>query len=502
MENSFNLLEEPWIPVVDSGFAPLEEVFRDRSLREIGGNPVQKIVLMKLLLAVAQRAVTPQDNSEWDSLGAEGLRDAVLRYLDDHRDDFWFYGDKPFLQVPEIRAAQRTNYGALTPEIASGNATVLFSSQIGSELTDAEKALLVLQVNAMALSGKQVDNSVVLSSGYTEKSNAKGNPSSGRVGPSLGHFGYQHSYYIGESISETVYMNLLTIADLEATGMFPEGVGVPPWEEPPHGEDDVVAKRLRSSYIGRLIPMSRFLLDSPEGGLHYSEGVHHPNHNEGVWDPSASIQFKNEKSRAIWIDPNKRPWRQLPAILAFMTGQEEFVTFQIKLPYQRIVQAFSQIGLWVGGLRVSNNAGERYCAGTDDYVESSFSLETSYLGESWYTQLSLELQELGRLEKNLWGAITGYYRQLKVENKDRVRLAVTSFWQSCEQHFTGLVNSCAPGETTQPVRKQFLRHMYHVYDTNCPRDSARQMEAWAASRPRIGNYLERDTTPKEEAIDQ
>ncbi len=499
MDRRFNLQYEPWIPVVDHGRESLRNVLVERDGLMLGGNAVQKIVVLKLLLATAQRAYTPEDDEDWKNLGEDGLKDACHIYLDSHIDDFWLHGDKPFLQIPGIHAAKVARYGSLSPEVSSGNATVLFSSQIEKELPDPDRALLILQMSGYALSGKQTDNSIVLSPGYDGKSNAKGNPSSGRVGPSLGHFGHQHCFYMGRSVLETVYMNLLTAKDISSTGMFPDGVGIPPWEEPPEGEADEIAQRLQKSYMGRLIPMSRFMLDTTDG-IHYSEGIRHFTHNEGVWDPSASVRFGVPKSYAIWIDPAKRPWRQLPAILAFMTSTAVYVTYQIKSPFSRLKESFNEIGIWAGGIRVSNNAGERYCTGTDDYVESSFQLNTSDLGQQWYLKLTSEMDDLDHLSKRLWGGITGYLGQMKVQNNEKVSAGVSLFWQLCEQNFQELINSCVPGGDVYAFRKQSVTHLNYVYDTYCPHSAARQIAAWAKNRPDIGGYLSNPEKKKEETL--
>ena len=64
-ENRFNLIEEPWIPFVDVGLVSLRQIFTHSGYRALGGNPVQKIALTKLLLAIAQAAATPADDEAW-----------------------------------------------------------------------------------------------------------------------------------------------------------------------------------------------------------------------------------------------------------------------------------------------------------------------------------------------------------------------------------------------------------------------------------------------------
>ena len=85
-ENRFNLIDEPWIPVVGKGKVGLRQIFADESIAALGGNPVEKIAVFKLLLAIAQSAITPKDESEWKSLGVNGLQKRVSDYLDKYYD--------------------------------------------------------------------------------------------------------------------------------------------------------------------------------------------------------------------------------------------------------------------------------------------------------------------------------------------------------------------------------------------------------------------------------
>lgn len=58
MANYFNLIDEPWITVADEGKVSLKALFNNNGYRSLGGSPVQKISMMKLLLAIAQAACT------------------------------------------------------------------------------------------------------------------------------------------------------------------------------------------------------------------------------------------------------------------------------------------------------------------------------------------------------------------------------------------------------------------------------------------------------------
>ena len=103
-ENRFNLVDEPWVPVVDVGRVSLAQLFSQQDYRALGGNPVQKIALTKLLLAIAQAACTPEDDDDWASIRPEGLSEKCLEYLNKWHDRFYLYGEKPFLQMPASEA--------------------------------------------------------------------------------------------------------------------------------------------------------------------------------------------------------------------------------------------------------------------------------------------------------------------------------------------------------------------------------------------------------------
>ena len=60
IDKKFNLIDEQWIPIREKGLFSLRDIFSDHSLRKIGGNPIQKTAIFKLLCAIAQAAWTPK----------------------------------------------------------------------------------------------------------------------------------------------------------------------------------------------------------------------------------------------------------------------------------------------------------------------------------------------------------------------------------------------------------------------------------------------------------
>ena len=498
IEVRFNLIDEPWIPIVDVGRVSLKDIFSHGDYRALGGNPVQKIALTKLLLAIAQAASTPEDDEAWAELGAGGMAANCLAYLERWHERFWLYGEQPFLQMPAIRSASMQSYGAVLAEIATGNTTVLTQTQIEKQLSDADKALLLLTLMGFGLGGKKTDNGVVLSPGYSGKSNDKGKASTGKPGAAIGFMGFLHNFLIGQSVAETLWLNLLTHDHLQQLPIYSGGLGTAPWEKMPTGEACDTAKTLQSSLMGRLLPLSRFCLLT-ETGLHYSEGIAHPGYKESMVDPSVSVDFSAKDAKVIWVDPEKRPWRFLSALLGFIgqTGTQGFDCYYLRLGLLRARSEVNMLGIWSGGLRVSSNAGEQYVSGTDDFVESVIMLPQEILGGTWYTNLKLEMAELEQLSKIVYSATLNYFKNQNSEGKAQAGLASNLFWQLCERKFQDLVNACHDYNQAKALRKQFAGFANQAYDHFCPKDTARQLDAWAKNRPNLGKYLKDQTKTAE-----
>jgi len=498
MENRFNLIDQPWIPVADIGRVSLGQLFSNPDYRALGGTPVQKIAVMKLLLAIAQAATTPEDDAAWDALSMQCMVDRCLSYLHRWRDRFYLYGEHPFLQMPAIARAAVRSFGAVLPEVATGNTTVLTQSQVPRRLEDADKALLLLCLMGFALGGKKTDNSVILSPGYAGKTNDKGKASTGKPGPSVGYFGLLHSLILGESLLETLRLNLWTDQDVRNAGYYPNGLGIPPWEQMPQGESCARAQALKGALMGRLLPLSRFCL-LHEDGLHYSEGIAHPDYKAGGVDPTVAINHSGKDLKALWVNPEKRPWRELPALLSFLeTSQGRFDCQQLRVAQKRVQQSVARFAIWSGGLCVSSNAGEQYVSGSDDFVESVVWLESEMLDSFWFARLRQEMEALSDLGKLLYGCVMGFGKAQLVDGQDMAGHACQLFWQLCEREFQTLIDHCDVSAQAQAVRQQLRRrfgaYVHHAFDQQCAHDTARQLDAWARSRPNLHKYLQQEAS--------
>lgn len=478
---SFNLVTEGWIPAAGGNPVSLAAIFANEELKALGGDARQKIAVLKLLLAIAQAAATPEDTAAWAQMGAEGMASKCAAYLEKWQSAFDLYGEKPFLQMP-VQKAEEKPYGSIMPEIALGNNPLFMHLQCSRQLDDAGKAMLLLLQMSMSLGGKKGDKNVSLAPNYAKGAALK-------PGPGLGYNGMLHTFLTGSNMRETIWLNLLTRNEIARMAQFTDGLGVPPWEEMPQSEICPTAERLKNSFMGRLIPLSRFCLLA-EDGLHLTEGIIHRDYKEGMWDISTAARQDKKDAKMLWADPEKRPWRFLTALLSFMASESAangFQCLQIKCGMEKLQEtSIGAFGIWSGALRVSSNAGEQYVSGGDDQVESEIVLKMDMLHNSdWYPELSRKMQWLDQLAKTVYGCVIGYYRENGAEGDKLARQASGVFWEGAEAIFPDLVDACDCKDDMPEVEKRCTRLVLDVYDEFCPQDTARQICAWAKCRPRL-----------------
>jgi CRISPR system Cascade subunit CasA len=512
LENRFNLIDEPWIPVIDKGRLSLRQIFSDASNRGLGGNPLQKMAMTKLLLAIAQAAFTPGDDELLETIETSDLAQKCLDYLEKWHDRFWLYGEKPFLQMPAINGLierrKRKDLSAATnkagernaeasaqpkslgmgfyPDLPADNNTILTQYQVPKVLSDADKALFIVSLMNFALGGKRTEKNLdILTDGYVGK---KG---SAKAAPSIGNYiGYLHSILVGETLIDTCLLNLLSYERIAENEYWSTGLGSAPWEEMPKGEDCSIAQNLKRSYMATLVSISRFVLLQGDG-IYYVEGLQYPSHKEGWREPSMAVNAGGPTPKIKWIDTNKRPWRELVSLLAFMSvgrGQGYDCQF-IRYGLVRFRSRYKRIGIWSGGLKVSTNAGDQSVKQDDDFVESLIFLDCAILGDPWYHQLQVEMDALDQLSKTVWAATNGFFKAQNMTDTSLAGQASTLFWELCERRFQELVDACAPPHDTARVRKIFAQSAIKAYDTFCPKESGRQIDAWAKNRPNLIHYL-------------
>ena len=475
-ENRFNLVDEPWINIESYGLVSLKSLFEKNIYKRISGTPIEKIAILKLLQGICQAAWTPTDEDEWKKGGEERLSKECLDYLEKYKDRFFLYGQRPFLQSPNIKDDKRTkkcSLGIINIENASGNTTIWSQMQREKYLSDAEKAVMLITLMGFALGGKKWGSDPIYNP--FEDREEKSSPSGINLKKGL-----LHSFCFGNTILQTLWLNLLVKENLE--GKYTQKD--PPWiwesmPEPFHTENSLITEYAKS-VTSRLVPLSRFCLFSKnqenEDVIFITKGMVYP-----LTEIDPSVSYGDKKS--LMCDPKKRPWRNLPAMLAFLgtNEKERYDCFQLEIAIKRSanLSCISAIEIWSGGVKVSNNAGEEYFNADDDFVESSINLPKTTLNKNYFTNFQTEIKFLQSLSKILKESIKKYFKSLNAgEDLNKSELL---FWQFCEKRLSNLVKACESSEEIAKIRNKFILDAENTFNAVCHKNTARELDAWAAA---------------------
>ncbi|MFD9734625.1 type I-E CRISPR-associated protein Cse1/CasA [Umezawaea sp. NPDC059074] len=145
MTASFDVVSEPWIPVVDLDGAAREVSLRDVLLdghnlrRIVGQTPPMTAALYRIVLAVLHRAYGPADEEAWKRLWSDAAlpKDELTEYFDQHPDRFdLFHSTYPFLQCAQLSSVKTTTVAKLVPHLSVGNNVTLFDHTTAQDVLD------------------------------------------------------------------------------------------------------------------------------------------------------------------------------------------------------------------------------------------------------------------------------------------------------------------------------------------------------------------------------
>ncbi|WP_353513483.1 type I-E CRISPR-associated protein Cse1/CasA [Thermus sp. LT1-2-5] len=159
----FNLLEEPWIPVLKDGqvyqVSLGEALLEAHTIARIEtASPLEEAALHRLLLALLHRALPPvRDEQDAADLldGGQFDQGALQSYLDRYHPRFWlFHPEAPFFQIADLPEEEPVPWTKLRPELAGGNNPTLFDhstdeSPVKIPYAEAARALVVHQSFAL-----------------------------------------------------------------------------------------------------------------------------------------------------------------------------------------------------------------------------------------------------------------------------------------------------------------------------------------------------------------
>lgn len=227
-ETEFNLIDEPWICVMDDDCKTKEVSLMDAIVnahryKSLSGEiPAQDIAVMRVILAVLHTVFSRYDENgepselekdenkalcRWKALWDKGCfpENAIREYLKKWYERFWlFHPQRPFFQIADMKRGTTYNSPKLNGEVSeSGNKARIFSLYSGNEkneLTYSQAARWLLYINAY-------DDT---SSKPTKEGKAEAGGSLPSAGAGwLGKLGL--IFIIGNNLFETLMLNMVVI---------------------------------------------------------------------------------------------------------------------------------------------------------------------------------------------------------------------------------------------------------------------------------------------------
>ncbi len=470
-----NLTTDPWIPVIGADgrqrSISLHDLFASaHELRDLSVKPHEKIALLRLLICITQAALDgPKDYDAWETC-RDSIQPAVKRYLEKWAASFELFGDGPrFLQVPGLKAAKEEGEGnpatKLDLALASGNNASLFDNAAGlpRAVESGRLALTLLAFQCFAPGGRI---GVAKWSGADTPS--KGSSNHAPCTPSS----MLHSYLQGNTLLETIHLNLLN--QEEASDLGPKGWGKPVWELPVKtaGDKEAIANAT-GSYLGRLVPLSRSIRLEAEGRqMILANGLDYP--LAPIFrEPAATMVQRDEETAVLGVALGRSIWRQLYSITVKRRSNKDSISGPLALRNLGEAQGCT---LWIGALATDK-------AKIEDVVEAAYDIPAGMFRDAGRKLFEEGVALAASWQEAVSKSVKAYAATLKLEPVpyDRAR---HHFWTVVEQHVPTLLKQTDKPEEAGDLKAsawgQRVKEAAHAsFDFACSRQNPRQIQAYA-----------------------
>lgn len=473
-----NLTIDPWIPALGTDgrrdLFSLQDLFgHAHEMNDLAVKPHERIALMRLLLCITQAALDgPADEDAWEQCQPL-IQPRVRTYLDKWRGSFELFGDGPrFLQLPNLKPGKETDEGnaatKLDLALATGNNSTLFDNFAGSARTQQAARLAV---NLVAFQCFAPGGRIGIARWNGQETAGKGSSNHAPCTPSS----MVHTLLLGETLLHTIHLNLLS-KEAMTDNFGPKRWGQPEWELPVEKTGDKAAiENATLNYLGRLVPLSRAIrLDDSGSFITLANGLEYPIYPAFRETTATIIKRKDKEELAVLpSSTNRSLWRQLAAVSVRRRSAADVTCGPLALAH---ASSSGNTVLWVGALVTDK-------AKIEDVIESSYCLPPGMFTDFGRAAYEKGVAHAEECEGYLIQAVKTYANSLKIVAPayDRAR---QSFWTHVEQHLSSLIDlarntdlatdlsNCAWGKAVQAAA-------YAAFEKSCPRQTPRQIEAFA-----------------------
>lgn len=520
-----NVAFDPWIPLVTSSgerkLVSLSEVFSDGAhYADLAVRPHERVALMRLFLCVAHAALDgPKNYDEWCDVTKE-LPAAAKRYLekwnDDEHDAFeLFHPEKPWLQVAGLSKSADvqsksddisdwTPVSKLNFSYATGDNTTLFDHagmSVGERKIPANETLLSMLTfqcfSVGGLMGQVYWNGIKCGvPANPKKDNGPVKSSDAPCSPSS----MIHAFLRGKNLIETIHLNLPTYDDVR----FSYGermIGKPVWESAPTSVRDASSiENATTTYVGRLVPMTRVIRLHPAGErMLLGDGLTYTSFASGFpQEPTATViirkKAQTEERGLLSYQPSKSLWRELASLVVKRNAEGTGGPLSL-----RAIQDGDDCDLQVAAFA-------RDKATIVDTAESVFHIPSKLLTLEGTVVYEAETRRAEAIASRLGWAVEGYRSEIDGGWEGRLKsaglskgklkaklysIATTHYWTAVEKNLSLLMahieaigrDSAIP--TRETWRKMLFATACEAYRTACGQETPRQIRAFAKGWQRL-----------------
>ena len=501
-DKSYNLTTEKWIPTTD-GRKSLIDIFTSGSKFNITGDPVKVYAVIQLLIGIAHDVMRDAKKVDVGDMSKSDFSKLCLEYIEKNTESFWFYHpSNPFCQDASLGSVVVSVRKALADAaLAEKNANKKKPKANAENKQKEKKGIEYFLGNQnylelIKMMGSQVSPfSSMLPTELISHADLAVNlitflhfvpkeTKSGRKavsgGVSLGRSGHEHLIFRGENVIDTIRLNVVPLDmfddtttelnEIKSPHSLGFNLGFPRWNP----------KYKYASYQGTLVPSTRRVLLLDNGELIFTDGDSYQGCDRYYINCIKSKE-KDGKISYMNVDPSKKAWREVSAILGFVHNKgcvllKILMERNVGMIRRKKMERSKYIRLALMGVKCVVATGAQQFRGESDMLYSEFAMPVINNSDdndalnisSEYDRIMRSYSFIESSAKVLNHAIRSYWFSASGENasltSNRATSAMTQWWDMMDLHGNHIIMNLENVETAIP---DFKRIALTVFDNVC-----------------------------------